>query len=177
MFRSSRILACAAAAVIAAGAFSVMTPGVVRADDSGMKETAKGDLIDVATGAGMSELSTLVTAIKAADLVEALKGKGPFTVFAPTNAAFAKLPAGTVETLLKPENKDKLKGILLFHVHAGAAVKAADVKTMSLTTLNGKALNVVVSDDGVKVNDAKVIKTDVVANNGIIHWVDTVILP
>jgi uncharacterized surface protein with fasciclin (FAS1) repeats len=138
---------------------------------------AKMDIIETATGPGMTEVSTLVAAIKAADLVEPLKGKGPFTVFAPTNAAFAKLPAGTVETLLKPENKEKLKAILLYHVHAGDAVMAKDVKTMSLSTLNGKPLAVKADGTGVMVNDAKVIKTDVVASNGIIHWVDTVILP
>ena len=138
---------------------------------------AKMDIIETATGPGMTEVTTLVAAIKAADLVEPLKGKGPFTVFAPTNAAFAKLPAGTVETLLKPENKEKLKAILLYHVHAGDAVMAKDVKTMELSTLNGKPLMVKVDGDGVMVNDAKVIKTDVVASNGIIHWVDTVILP
>ena len=141
------------------------------------KAESKMDIIETATGPGMTEVTTLVAAIKAADLVEPLKGKGPFTVFAPTNAAFAKLPAGTVETLLKPENKEKLKAILLYHVHAGDAVMAKDVKTMELSTLNGKPLMVKVDGDGVTVNGAKVIKTDVVASNGIIHWVDTVILP
>jgi len=137
----------------------------------------KGDLIDVATGANMESVTTLVAAIKAAGLVDALKGEGPFTVFAPTNEAFAKLPAGTVEDLLKPENKDKLTAILLYHVHKGAAVMAKDVKTMSLSTLNGKALAIKADADGVMVNNAKVIKTDIVATNGIIHCVDTVILP
>ena len=138
---------------------------------------ATGDIIDVATGANMEQVTTLVAAIKAAGLVEALKGEGPFTVFAPTNEAFAKLPAGTVESLLKPENKEKLTAILLYHVHKGAAVKAADVKTMSLTTLNGKALDVKVDANGVMINNAKVIKTDVIAKNGIIHLIDAVVLP
>lgn len=136
-----------------------------------------GDLIDVATGPGMTDVTTLVTAIKAAGLVDALKGEGPFTVFAPTNEAFAKLPAGTVETLLKPENKEKLTKILLYHVHKGAAVKAADVKTMKLSTLAGQDLDVKVADGGVTVDNAKVIKTDIVASNGVIHWIDTVVLP
>jgi uncharacterized surface protein with fasciclin (FAS1) repeats len=140
-------------------------------------EAGKGNIIDVATGEGMQEVTTLVTAIKAAGLVEALQGDGPFTVFAPTNAAFANLPAGTVENLLKPENKEKLKGILLYHVHAGAAVKAADVKTMKLSTLNGKDLDIKVEGGKVTVNGAKVIKTDVTASNGIIHWIDAVVLP
>ena len=138
----------------------------------------KGDIIDTATGPGMQKVTTVVTAIKAADLVEALKGPGPFTVFAPTNDAFDKLPAGTVDSLLKPENKEKLKGILLYHVHAGDAIKAADVKTMSLTTLNGKPLMVKTdANGGVWINDAKVIKTDVVCSNGVIHWVDGVLMP
>ena len=122
--------------------------------------------------------TTLVAAVKAAGLVETLQGKGPFTVFAPTNAAFAKLPAGTVDDLLKPENKEKLKGILLYHVHAGDAIKAADVKTMKLSTANGKDLMVKVADDkSVWINDAKVIKTDVICSNGVIHWIDTVVMP
>lgn len=138
---------------------------------------AKGDIIDVATGEGMQEVTTLVAAVKAAGLVETLKGPGPFTVFAPTNEAFAKLPPGTVDDLLKPENKEKLKGILLYHVHAGAAIKAADVKTMSLSTANGKPLTVKVEGGNVMINNAKVIKTDVAATNGVIHWIDAVVLP
>jgi uncharacterized surface protein with fasciclin (FAS1) repeats len=137
----------------------------------------KKDIIDTATGPGMQRVTTLVTAIKAAGLVDTLKGPGPFTVFAPTNEAFAKLPAGTVENLLKPENKEKLKSILLYHVHIGDAVMAKDVKTMNLSTANGKPLMVNVDNGNVMVNNAKVIKTDVVCSNGIIHWVDTVILP
>ncbi|MDB5325500.1 MAG: fasciclin, partial [Phycisphaerales bacterium] len=126
---------------------------------------------------GMTEVSTVVAAIKAAGLVDKLKGEGPITVFAQTNAAFAKLPAGTVETLLKPENKEQLKAILLYHVHAGDAIKAADVKTMSLSTANGAPLMVKAEDGGVMINDAKVVKTDVIASNGVIHWVDTVLMP
>ena len=138
---------------------------------------ADKDIIDTAVGPGMTDVSTLVTAIKAAELVKPLKGKGPFTVFAPTNAAFNKLPAGTVESLLKPENKEKLQAILLYHVHAGDAILAGDVKTMNLSTLNGQSLSVKLSDKGVMINNAKVIKTDIIASNGVIHWVDTVILP
>lgn len=136
-----------------------------------------GDIIDVATGPGMQRVTTLVTAIKAADLVQTLKGPGPFTVFAPTNEAFAKLPAGTLDSLLLPENKDKLRAILLYHVHAGTAIQAANVKTMSLSTANGKPLAVSVSAGDVFVNNARVIKTDVIASNGVIHWIDSVILP
>jgi uncharacterized surface protein with fasciclin (FAS1) repeats len=135
----------------------------------------KGDVVAVAAGA--PQVSTLVAAIKAAGLVEALQGKGPFTVFAPTNDAFAKLPAGTVENLLKPENKEQLKSILLYHVHAGAGVLAKDVKTMKLSTLNGKELNIVVADGKVTVDGANVIATDIVTSNGVIHLIDTVVLP
>lgn len=135
------------------------------------------DIIEVATGEGMDNVTTLVKAIKAADLVDTLKGPGPFTVFAPTNAAFEKLPPGTLDDLLKPENKEKLKQILLMHVHTGAAVKAADVKTMSLSTAAGKDVDVKVDGGTVTVNGAKVIKTDVMAKNGVIHQIDTVILP
>jgi len=146
-------------------------------DSKAKMAMATMDIIETAVGPGMTEVTTLVTAIKAADLVTPLKGEGPFTVFAPTNAAFNKLPPGTVEDLLKPENKAKLQSILLYHVHKGDAVLARDVQTMNLSTLNGKDLKVVVSDGNVMINNAKVIKTDVVAKNGIIHWVDTVILP
>jgi uncharacterized surface protein with fasciclin (FAS1) repeats len=138
---------------------------------------AKMDIIETAVGPNMQEVTTLVKAIQAADLVQPLKGKGPFTVFAPTNAAFAKLPPGALDDLLKPENKEKLRSVLLYHVHQGAAVPAADVRTMSLSTMNGKPLMVKADGGNVMVNDAKVIKTDVVASNGIIHWIDTVVMP
>jgi uncharacterized surface protein with fasciclin (FAS1) repeats len=147
----------------------------VAADDSMMM--GKKDIIDTATGPGMQEVTTLVTAIKAADLVDTLKGKGPFTVFAPTNAAFDKLPKGTLDDLLKPENKAKLKDILLYHVHAGDAIMAKDVKTMKLSTAEGKDLDVKVDNGSVWINNAKVIKTDVVCSNGVIHWIDTVVMP
>jgi uncharacterized surface protein with fasciclin (FAS1) repeats len=105
-------------------------------------------------------------------------GPGPFTVFAPTNEAFAKLPPGTVDDLLKPENKDKLRSILLYHVHAGDAIMAKDVKSMKLSTMNGKSLTVMVNPDGtVMINNAKVVKTDIVCSNGVIHWIDTVLMP
>ena len=148
-----------------------------RAEDMKMPMMEQKDIIDTAVGPGMSEVTTVVKAIQAAGLVETLKGKGPFTVFAPTNAAFAKLPAGTVDDLLKPENKEKLKSILLYHVHVGDAIKAADVKTMSLSTANGAALAVKLDGGNVFVNDAKVIKTDVVCSNGVIHWIDAVVMP
>ena len=132
------------------------------------------DIVAVAAGAG--SFNTLVAAVKAAGLVETLQGTGPFTVFAPTDEAFAKLPKGTVESLLKPENKEKLVAILTYHVVAGK-VMAADVKTMKAKTVNGKSLDVKVADGAVTVDNAKVIKTDVAASNGVIHVIDTVVLP
>jgi len=144
---------------------------------AGYGKASDKDIIETVTGPGMSDVSTLVAAVKAADLVDTLKSAGPFTVFAPVNSGFAALPAGTLDTLLKPENKEQLKGILLYHVHVGAAVKAADVKTMKLSTANGAELDIKVEGGVVTVNGAKVIKTDVVAKNGIIHLIDAVVLP
>lgn len=134
----------------------------------------KGDLVAVAGGAG--SFNTLVAAVKAAGLVETLQGDGPFTIFAPTDEAFAKLPEGTVEDLLKPENKEKLIAILTYHVVA-SEVPAADVTTMQAKTVNGQSLNVNVTDGLVMVDNAKVVKTDVFASNGVIHVIDTVLLP
>ena len=144
--------------------------GVAHADP---KVEAK-DIVAVAAGNG--SFNTLVAAVKAAGLVETLQGTGPFTVFAPTDEAFAKLPKGTVEELLKPENKEKLVAILTYHVVAGK-VMAADVKTMKAKTVNGKELDVKVTDGAVTVDNAKVVKTDVAASNGVIHVIDTVLLP
>ena len=133
-----------------------------------------GTIVEVAVG--NPDFSTLVAALKAAGLVETLSGAGPFTVFAPTNAAFAKLPAGTVESLLKPENKAKLTAILTYHVVAGK-VLAKDVVTLkTATTVQGGAVAIDVSN-GVKVNDATVTATDVMGSNGVIHVIDTVLMP
>ncbi len=156
---------------ITALALSALALSPVQAAD---KCAATGDLVVVATGAG--SFNTLVAAVKAAGLVETLQGKGPFTIFAPTDEAFAKLPPGTVENLLKPENKDQLIAILTYHVVAGK-VMAADVKTMQAKTVNGKELTIKVADGKVTVDSAKVIKTDVAASNGVIHVIDTVVLP
>lgn len=135
---------------------------------------AKQDIVAVASGA--STFKTLVAAVKAAGLVETLQGKGPFTVFAPTDEAFAKLPAGTLESLLKPENKDKLVGILTYHVVPGK-VMAADVKTSEAKTVNGQDLAIKAEDGKVTVNGANVVKTDIAASNGVIHVIDSVVLP
>ena len=144
--------------------------GVAHADS---KAPGK-DIVAVASSSG--SFNTLVAAVKAAGLVETLQGAGPFTVFAPTDEAFAKLPKGTVEELLKPENKAKLVAILTYHVVAGK-VMAADVKTMKAKTVNGQSLDVKVTDGAVTVDNAKVVKTDVAASNGVIHVIDTVLLP
>jgi len=133
-----------------------------------------GDIVAVAEGAG--KFTTLCTAVKAAGLTETLQGKGPFTVFAPTDEAFAKLPKGTLEDLLKPENKKKLAGILTYHVLSGK-VMAADVKTMKAKTVNGQKLSLVVEDGKVTVDKANVIMTDVAASNGVIHAIDEVLMP
>ncbi len=132
------------------------------------------DIVD--TAASADGFKTLVAAVKAADLVDTLKGEGPFTVFAPTDEAFAKLPEGTVENLLKPENKDKLVSILTYHVVPGK-VMAADVKTMKAKTVEGSEADVKVDDGKVTIDEANVVKTDIEASNGVIHVIDTVIMP
>ncbi len=137
---------------------------------------ASADQTVVAIAASNADFSTLVTAVKAAGLVDTLNGAGPFTIFAPTNAAFAKLPKGTVEDLLKPENKAKLTAILTYHVVAGK-VLAADVKTGKVKTVQGGELDVKVTDGGVTVDGAKVVKTDIIGKNGVIHVIDSVVLP
>ncbi len=139
------------------------------------KKKAKADIVDTAVAAGQFE--TLAAALGAADLVDTLKGDGPFTVFAPTDEAFAKLPEGTVENLLKPENRDQLVAILTYHVVPGD-VRAADVvKLDKAKTVNGQSVAIQVADNGVQINDANVVATDIEASNGVIHVIDTVILP
>ena len=133
------------------------------------------DIIDVAVGAG--QFNTLAAALTAAGLVDTLKGDGPFTVFAPTDDAFAKLPEGTVEDLLKPENLDKLTAILTYHVVSGKVMAADVVKLTEAKTVNGSSVAIKVMDDGVKVDSANVIKTDISASNGVIHVIDSVIIP
>jgi uncharacterized surface protein with fasciclin (FAS1) repeats len=131
------------------------------------------DIVDTAVSAG--SFNTLVTAVKAAGLVDTLKSAGPFTVFAPADAAFAKLPAGTVEGLLK--DPEKLKGILLYHVVSGKVMAADVVKLKSAKTVNGKSVKIKVSGGTVMVDAATVAKTDIACDNGVIHVIDTVILP
>ncbi|MEM1024481.1 MAG: fasciclin domain-containing protein [Myxococcota bacterium] len=136
---------------------------------------AGGDIVDVAVGAGFN---TLAAALKAGGLVGALKGPGPFTVFAPTDAAFEKLPAGTLDSLLKPENKDQLVGILTYHVVEGKVPAKQVMDLSSASTLSGNKVSVAVRDGKVVLNDAAVVtQADVKASNGIIHVIDTVLLP
>jgi len=132
------------------------------------------DIVDTAVAGGFN---TLVAAIKAAGLVDTLKGAGPFTVFAPTDAAFAKLPAGTLESLLKPENKAKLVKILTYHVVAGKVMAADVVKLKSAKTVEGESVTIKVVNGTVMVDKAKVTKTDIEASNGVIHVIDTVLMP
>lgn len=165
-------------AVLAAAV--TFTPALIAGDCAASKSASAStcaagkDIVAVASGA--ENFKTLVAAVKAAGLVETLQGKGPFTVFAPTDAAFARLPAGTLEDLLKPENKAKLVALLTYHVVPGRFL-AADVKTSKAKTVQGQSVNLAVSDAGVTVDGANVLKTDVLAENGVIHVIDTVILP
>jgi uncharacterized surface protein with fasciclin (FAS1) repeats len=136
---------------------------------------AKADILETAQSAG--QFKTLLAAIKAADLESTLHGDGPFTVFAPTDEAFAKLPAGTVESLLKPENKAKLASILTYHVVSGNVMAAQATKLTSAKTVQGKDLKLSMSGGSLMVNQAKVVKADIVAKNGVIHVIDAVVLP
>ena len=133
------------------------------------------DIVDTAVAAG--SFTTLAKALAAADLVSTLKGPGPFTVFAPTDDAFAKLPAGTLDNLLKPENKAMLRRVLTYHVVAGKVMAADVVKAGSAKAVSGDTLPIAVSGGTVMVDKARVVKTDVAASNGVIHVVDTVLLP
>jgi uncharacterized surface protein with fasciclin (FAS1) repeats len=133
------------------------------------------DIVDTAVSAG--SFKTLAKALQAADLVDTLKGAGPFTVFAPTDEAFAKLPAGTLESLLKPENKAKLQRILTYHVVPGKVMAADVVKLGSAKAVSGDTLTITVRNGGVTIDQARVVKTDVAAANGVIHVIDAVILP
>lgn len=133
------------------------------------------DIVDTAVAAG--QFKTLAAALTAAGLVDTLKGPGPFTVFAPTDAAFAKLPAGTLDTLLKPESKAKLTAILTYHVVAGKVMAADVVKLKEAKTVNGAMVAVKVDGGTVMINNAKVVTADIAASNGVIHVIDAVLLP
>lgn len=165
MFKYSLIISAALIAL-----FTFVLPA--QAHDHGMK---KADIVDVAVENG--SFKALVAAVQAADLVDVLKGKGPFTVFAPTDEAFAKLPAGTVDMLLKPENKDKLVAILTYHVVPGKVMAADVVKLNKASTVQGQDVMIKVANGAVMVDGANVVATDVKASNGVIHVIDQVIMP
>jgi uncharacterized surface protein with fasciclin (FAS1) repeats len=169
-----KMIACIAAAVVTTQVAIAGNCSATKASETTSTCSAKKDLVALAAGA--DNFKTLVAAVKAAGLVETLQGAGPFTVFAPTDEAFAKLPAGTVENLLKPENREKLASILKYHVVPGK-VLAADVKTGKAATAQGQKVSIEVADGAVTVDNAKVIKTDLLADNGVIHVIDSVILP
>ena len=165
--------AAALALVLSAGA-PALADHPKGSEHPGSAAEAKGkDIVDTAVAAG--SFNTLATALKAAGLVETLKGKGPFTVFAPTDDAFKKLPAGTLEKLLA--DKAQLTKVLTYHVVAGKVMAADVVKLTSAKTVEGSEVKIAVANGAVKVNDANVVKTDIGASNGVIHVIDTVILP
>ncbi len=153
-------------------AVAVLVLGSVQAF-SGSQD--KKDIVDTAVGAG--SFTTLVAAVQAAGLEETLRGEGPYTVFAPTDEAFAALPEGTVENLLKPENKEQLVAILTYHVVPGKVTSADVVKVKEAKSVNGKGIPIAVNDGKVKVDNATVVTPDVMASNGVIHVIDAVIIP
>ena len=167
--KSSRIMAIALA-----GLFGVATSAAAQTYASDTMKSEK-DIVETAVAAGTFE--TLVAAVGAAGLVEVLQSDGPFTVFAPTDEAFAALPEGTVETLLKPENKDKLVAILTYHVVPGRVMASDVVKLDSATTVEGQSLRIKVKDGMVWVDNAMVVKADVKTSNGVIHVIDKVLIP
>lgn len=162
---SSKLVKLAAAAAMTIG-LAVGSSNAYAADK---------DIVDTAVAAG--QFNTLATALTAAGLVDTLKGPGPFTVFAPTDAAFAKLPTGTVDSLLKPENKSKLTAILTYHVVPGKVMAADVVKLKEAKTANGAMVKIKVDGSNVMIDDAKVTATDIAASNGVIHVINSVILP
>lgn len=166
------LLACA---LLAACSKDATPQTTTAAKEATTQQVGQPDIVAVAATAG--DFNTLVAAVKAAGLVETLQGDGPFTVFAPTDEAFAKLPAGTVDSLLLPENKAKLVAILTYHVVPGEVLAADVIKLSSANTVEGQPLSISVDDAGVRVNDATVTATDVMASNGVIHVIDSVLIP
>ena len=165
--RNSGFIRSAAALALFCGLALTATPRTAVAQDK--------DIVDIAVEAGL--FNTLVAAVQAADLVDVLKSDGPFTVFAPTDEAFALLPEGTVESLLQPENKDQLVAILTYHVVPAKVLASEVVMLETALTVNGQSVTITVTDSGVQVDAANVIQTDIEASNGIIHVIDAVILP
>jgi uncharacterized surface protein with fasciclin (FAS1) repeats len=166
MFSTAAVLALTTSAVLAYGSYGSK-------DRSAAKPGA--DIVDTAIAAG--SFQTLVAAVQAADLVATLRGDGPFTVFAPTDEAFAALPEGTVESLLKPENREQLTAVLTYHVVPGKVTAAEVARLSEATTVNGANVKISVSYGKVKIDEATVTQADVMASNGVIHIIDQVILP
>lgn len=162
-------------AAIALFSFVTAASAQSRSKHKAAKNHVEQDIVDTAASAGM--FNTLVAAIKAAGLVDVLKGKGPFTVFAPTDEAFAKLPAGTIDELLKPENKDKLVKILTYHVVSGKVLASDVVKMNKAKTVQGQEVMIKAKDGKVMIDKSNVIKTDIETSNGVIHVIDTVLMP
>jgi uncharacterized surface protein with fasciclin (FAS1) repeats len=158
---------------LALGSIAALTIAMAAPAPAARAETK--DIVDTAVAAG--SFKTLARALEAAGLVETLKGEGPFTVFAPTDEAFAKLPAGTLEDLLEPANKEKLRRILTYHVVPGKVMAADVVKLESAKAVSGDTITVTAGAGGVRVDDARVTKTDIAAANGVIHVIDAVIVP
>lgn len=162
------------------GLVMISMPAALMAGSYGTKTDKTGgmgsmDIVDTAMSA--QSFNTLVAALKAADLVDTLKGPGPFTVFAPTDEAFAKLPDGTVDDLLKPENKGKLQAILTYHVVPGKVMSEDAATLTSAKTVNGQSFNISKDGDSLMVDNARVTKADIKASNGVIHVIDEVIMP
>lgn len=154
--------------------FLITTAATAVLTGAAMAQDATSDIVDTAVAAG--DFTTLVAAVQAAGLVDTLKGEGPFTVFAPTDAAFAALPEGTVDTLLKPENKDQLVSILTYHVVPSAVMSSDLTEGMTAATVQGANVTFTL-DGGTKVNSANITTADIATSNGVIHVIDTVIMP
>ena len=156
---------------LVAAAFLAMAP-IANQNDT---DQSQNNIVELASG--NEDLSTLVAAVQAAGLVETLSGEGPFTVFAPTNAAFDALPEGTLESLLQPENRDTLVEILTYHVVAGEVMSTDLSDGMMAETVEGSQITITINDGGVSINDANVVAADVEASNGVVHVIDSVIMP
>ncbi len=174
MKKLNHLFAIGLVAIFTLGCGSAAKENTETVAEEAVVELDVQDIIDLAVGT--ESLSTLVAAVKAAGLVETLQGDGPFTVFAPTNEAFAALPAGTVENLLKPENKDQLIAILTYHVVSGKVMSTDLSDGMKAATVNGAEITITTAG-GAKVNGANVAAADIVASNGVVHVIDAVILP
>lgn len=175
MSRFTRVLYRLVALQLFVIGFMGLSAATAEAGNYTQKTSQSDDIVATATAAG--DFTTLAAALEAAGLVDTLKSDGPFTVFAPTDAAFAALPAGTVETLLEPENREQLVALLTYHVVPGKVMAADVINLNEAKTVNGADVTIKVSDGGVTVDDAKVVKTDIDASNGVIHVIDTVIMP